>query len=73
MNIRDHVRKAIIGGMPAEFTQREGVGGILFHGENEFIPFDDLNYNSVYGYYRLSQFPDVDRDCTNENPETITA
>lgn len=76
MNIRDHVRKAISDGLEAEFTQQNGVPGILFHGilfhdGNEFVPFDDLNYNSQYGYYRLSQLPDVERDCTNENPETI--
>lgn len=71
MNIRDHIRKAIIEGLPAEFFQRDGRAGILFHDENEFIPFDDLNYNNKYGYYRLSQFPDLERDCTNENPETL--
>lgn len=71
MNIRDHIRKAIAGGLPAQFSQQDGLAGVLFHDENEFIPFDDLNYNNEYGYYRLSQFPDLQRDCTNENPETL--
>lgn len=71
MNIRDHIRKAIHEGLLAQFTQQNGRAGILFHDEGEFIPFDDLNYNSTYGYYRLSQFPDLQRDCTNENPETL--
>ena len=71
MNIRDHIRKAITEGLPAHFAQQEGKAGVFFHDENEFIPFDDLNVNQEYGYYRLSQFPDVQRDCTNENPETL--
>lgn len=71
MNIRDHFRKSITEGLPAQFAQHEGEAGALFHDENEFIPFDDLNYNSKYGYYRLSQFPNLQRDCTNENQETL--
>lgn len=71
MNIRDHIRSAIVDGLPAEFTQREGKAGILFHDENEFVPFDDLNYNNEYGYYRQSQLPTVQGDCTSENPETL--
>lgn len=71
MNIRDHVRKAITAGLPAQFTQRDGLAGVLFHDEGRFIPFDDLNYNGEYGYYRISQFPDLQSDCTNGNPETL--
>lgn len=71
MNIRDHIRRAITGGLPAEFAQRNGEAGILFHDEGEFIPFSDLNYSNTYGYFRISQLPDIDRDCTNENPETL--
>lgn len=70
MNIRDHIRRELRS-LPASFTQQAGQAGVIFHDENEFIPFDDLNYNSEYGYYRLSQFPDLQRDCTNENPETL--
>jgi len=70
MNIRDHVRSELKS-LPASFAQRGGQAGVIFHDENEFIPFDDLNYNSEYGYYRLSQFPNLQRDCTNENPETL--
>jgi len=71
MNIRDHIRKSITDGLSAEFSQRRGRCGVIFHDENEFISFDDLNYNNEYGYYRLSQFPNIARDCTNENPETL--
>jgi hypothetical protein len=71
MNIRDHIRSAIHDGLPAAFAQQKGEAGVTFHDENEFIPFADLNYNNEYGYYRLSQFPDLSRDCTNENPETL--
>lgn len=70
-HIAMHVLSAIRGGMPGTMTQQNGVAGVLFPDENEFIPFVDLNYNSEYGYYRLSQFPDLQRDCTNENRETI--
>lgn len=70
MNIRDHIRKEIKT-LHAEFTQRGGKSGVLFHDENEFIPFDDLNVNREYGYYRISAFPDIERECTNENPETL--
>lgn len=71
MNIRNHIRSAIHDGLSAAFAQQEGKAGVIFHDENEFIPFEDLNYNNEYGYYRLSQFPDLQRDCTNENPETL--
>lgn len=71
MNIREHVLKAIYGGMNAKITQQGGDSGVIFQDENEFMPFHDLNYNSEYGYYRMSQFPNLERDCTNENPETL--
>lgn len=70
-NIRDHVRKAIVGGLAAQMTQRDGQSGVLFHDESEFIPFSDLNYNNKYGYFRISQFPEIQRDCENDNPERI--
>ena len=71
MNIRDHIRRAITEGLPAEFTQHAGEAGVLFYDENEFIPFDKLNYNSTYGYYRISLLPDIERECANDNPETL--
>lgn len=71
MNIRIHILNAIRDGLSANQTQQAGQPGVIFHDENEFISFDDLNYNSEYGYYRLSQFPDIAQDCTNENPETL--
>lgn len=71
MNIRNHIRHTITEGLSAKFSQQAEKAGIIFYDKNEFIPFDDLNYNSEYGYYRMSQFPNLQRDCTNENPETI--
>ena len=71
MNIRDHIRRSISDGLAAEFAQRDGKAGVIFHDENEFIPFDDLNYNNAYGYFRISQLPNIERDCTNENQETL--
>jgi len=71
MNIRNHIRQAIVDGLDAHVTQRYGQAGAIFHDENEFIPFDDLNFNSEYGYFRISLLPDIERDCTNENPDTL--
>lgn len=84
MNIREHVLKAINAGLEAKKTQRDGVSGVLFTGpdsapvigpdsppDSDFIPFHDLNYNDEYGYYQMSVFPGLQRDCTNENPETL--
>lgn len=41
---------------------RDGKKGILFTGPDspdggEFIPFDDLGYNSDLGFFRKSDFP----------------
>lgn len=71
MNIRDHVRNAIHEGLPATVTQQNGLSGVLFHDESEFIPFDNLNYNQEYGYYQISLFPNIAHDCTNDNPEAL--
>ena len=70
MNIREHVRKAIYGGLPARFDMQAGAAGVLFE-DQEFIDFWDLGYNSALGYYRLSKHPQAVSDCSNENPETI--
>ena len=73
MNIRRHVLKAIYAGLPARFDMEAEQGGVTFTGEGdgEFIPFSDLGSNKRLGYYRLSSFPDVKSECTNENPETV--
>lgn len=41
-----------------ELVTLNGVEGIRFLDENEFIPFDDLAYNSEFGFFKKSQFPD---------------
>ena len=72
MNIRQHALRSIRGGMPARIEVKDGVPGVQFLADDhEFIEFDDLGYTVEFGYYRLSVFPDVQSDCTNENPETI--
>lgn len=40
----------------------DGVRGVLFLDENEFIPWRDLGYNSTYGFYRLSHLPNVENE-----------
>lgn len=71
MNIRDHVRNTISDGLAATLTQQEGVAGVIFHDDNQFVPFCELNYNSEYGYYSTLVFSDIERECTNDNPETL--
>lgn len=65
MDIQEHVKEFITNGGRAEVINRDGMNGVLFFDEVEFIPFTDLNYNNEYGYYKISQFPDIQRDCTN--------
>lgn len=63
--IEEHVAQAIAEGMPGRLVVQDGVPGVIFPDENKFIPFADLNYNSTYGYYEISGFPDLARDCRN--------
>jgi len=71
MNIRQHLLKSILSGLPARFDVQGAVSGVLFEDEQEFIPLSDLGYSSELGYYRLSAFPDALSETTNENPETV--
>ena len=63
--IEEHVAQAIAEGMPGRLVVQDGVPGVVFPDENKFIPFADLNYNPTYGYYEMSAFPDLARDCRN--------
>lgn len=71
-NIRDLVLQ-YINDTPgaARFDVQAGRAGVTFLDENEFIPLADLAYSSEIGFYRLSQFPDVEPQTTNENPWTL--
>lgn len=40
-----------------ELVTLNGVEGIRFLDENEFIPFFDLAYNSEIGFFKKSDFP----------------
>ena len=71
MNIRQHLLKSILSGLPARFDVQGAVSGVLFEDEQEFIPLSDLGYSSEIGYYRLSRFPAAANECDNSNPETI--
>lgn len=63
--IGEHVAQAIAEGMPGRLAVQGGEPGVIFPDENQFIPFSDLNYNSTYGYYQLSVFPNLERACRN--------
>lgn len=39
---------------------------VVFRDENETIPLTDLGYNSKYGFYKLSLFPDVTNEAKTE-------
>jgi len=71
MNIRNHIRGAISDGLVANFAILSGQSGVVFHDENEFIPFAVLNYNSDVGYFDMSRHPEFHCECENENPETL--
>ena len=70
MNVREHVVKGIYAGLGAKLCIEGVASGVQFS-DGEFIPFAELGYNSDLGYFRFSDFPDEQSDCTNENPETI--
>ena len=63
--ILKHIKKSISGGMLARLEMKDGVPGVLFLDEHEFIAFDDLNYNGDMGYFQISLFPDAARECKN--------
>lgn len=65
MTILEHIKRSIASGMLAKLEMYDGIPGVRFLDEHEFIPFDDLNYNEELGYFQISQFPDALRECTN--------
>lgn len=76
MNIRDHILKSINDGLNAQREVINGKPGVRFFGADEpsdgsFILFENLGYNSEYGYFDMTQFPSQPSDCTNENPEEL--
>lgn len=70
-NIRQHVQQAIYSGMQATVTVKNGQSGVVFHDENEFIPFANLAYNRALGYFDRSLFPDEPSETDSESPYTI--
>lgn len=46
-----------------ELVTLNGVEGIRFFDENEFIPFFDLAYNSEMGFFKKSDFPNEPTDA----------
>lgn len=76
MNIRDHILKAINDGLTAQREVIDGKPGVRFFGvdepkEGSFILFENLGYNSTFGYFDKTQFSGQSSDCTNENPEEL--
>lgn len=70
-NIREKALEFARGG-GCEIVVRGEIAGVLFKDEfSEFIEFRDLGYNSEYGFFRLSDFPNVESDCAAETPWTI--
>lgn len=76
MNIRDHILKSINDGLTAQREVINGKPGVRFLGvdeprEGQFILFENLGYNSVFGYFDKTQFSSQPSDCTNDNPEEL--
>lgn len=63
--ILEHIKQSIVDGLAARLEIQDGEPGVTFLDEGEFIPFADLNYNQEYGYFRISEFPTIPRDCEN--------
>lgn len=61
--IQDMISDYIQEGGMARLETVDGVGGVLFMDEGEFIPWRDLGYNPTYGFYRLSHLPGVENQA----------
>lgn len=58
MNIQQRIDQFITEGGAARVELRDGIDGVVFLDENEFIPFGDLDYNDKLGFFQISRFPD---------------
>lgn len=50
-------------GHPARWQSRNGVNGILWTDENQWMPLSDIGVNKQFGFYQLSVFPDQTNDA----------
>lgn len=57
-NITDHVTRYIHQTNGAHYDVQDGVSGVVFHDEGEFIPLSDLAYSERLGFFKRSLFPD---------------
>ena len=67
MGVEKMIADYVNSGM-AKIVERDEQRGVVFLGDDEFIPFDDLGYNSELGFYRLSLFPDVQNEAAEQSP-----
>lgn len=54
-------------GGQALWRNREGVDGILWTDENEWMPLNDIGVNKQLGFYQMSVFPDQKNDAEMPN------
>lgn len=62
MNIQSAVNEYIEETGFARTETRDGVDGVLFLDENQFIPWDDLGYSRLYGFFQKSVLQDVEAE-----------
>lgn len=63
MYIQDMISEYIQETGLARVETRGGVGGVLFLDENEFIPWGDLGFSRLYGFFRRSVLHDVESEA----------
>ena len=54
----------------ARLLTRSDIPYFLFLDTYELIRLDDLGYNSAYGFYRLSKFPNVVNEAESQPPQS---
>ena len=57
--IRDEVQRYIDESAAAHIEPREGVEGVVFHDEMEFIPLNELRYDAILGFHRRTVTAEV--------------
>lgn len=60
MYIQDEISKYIQETGLARLETRDGVRGVLFLDENQFIPWADLGLSRIYGFFQKSVLQDVE-------------
>lgn len=63
MYIQDMISEYIQETGLARVETRGGVGGVLFLDENQFIPWDNLGFSRLYGFFQKSVLQDVEDEA----------